>query len=552
MSFLSGGYFDKTKIKNLNINNENLAYIIFFIIMLIKSGYYLFTYNPILDDFIQYGVYKLYDNPFKDILLKADFLSARPLAGIFDIYIWSNFYNNLNLAFIIITIMFSVSGILLFKLFKHHFNVSFVFLLCFGLLPLGSEGVNWLSASTRLVVPVFFMSVGLILMQMFFDTQKIYACVLCQFFIVLSFGFYEQIIILSFLLTLGLIIINRKSKIYYLLALIPSIIIAIPYCCIRSQSLYGQRVSVISFNNDLLQHVAGVFDAIFNALIVLSDDIVNNGLRLGLEIVKNDQNYLFVFVLLLSLIGVFFISYKRNENEDQDVEDQPDLLLLFVSIVLILAPMSIFFIIKNPWISLRNVFPSIIGLSLFIDLIFRYVVRINAIKSILITLLCFVFIMANVAELHDYLKSGLIDQKIAKNTVQYITENNIKTSMTIIGTKEAYIKVATPYHEHIHNITSSNWAYKGSVTATAKSLSMPNIYPIAHGKINKLYPHIEEINNFYTLDENFNIIPLTYTRYNDNYNIYKDGELFAEILMYDKNEPVLVLIPSNKKVDFDK
>ncbi len=187
-------------------------------------------------------------------MIKSGFLSARPLAGIFDIYVWSNFFDCLGIAFIIITALYGISGILLFKLFKRHFNVSFVFLLCYGLYPLTSEGVNWLSASSRLVVPVFFMSVGLILMQKFFDTEKTFLGIISPFFILLSFSFYEQIINLSFILTIGLVFINKKSKIHYLLAFIPAVLIAIPYLFIKSQSLYGQRVSIISFNNDLAQH----------------------------------------------------------------------------------------------------------------------------------------------------------------------------------------------------------------------------------------------------------------------------------------------------------
>jgi energy-coupling factor transporter transmembrane protein EcfT len=53
--------------------------------------------------------------------------------------------------------------------------------------------------------------------------------------------------------------------------------------------------------------------------------------------------------------------------------------------------MALFFIIKNPWISLRNAFPSVLGLALLIDLIFRYVAKLNILKSILITGLCFIF-----------------------------------------------------------------------------------------------------------------------------------------------------------------
>jgi hypothetical protein len=133
--------------------------------------------------------------------------------------------------------------------------------------------------------------------------------------------------------------------------------------------------------------------------------------------------------------------------------------------------------------------------------------------------------------------------------LKYIKENNISHDMTIIGTKDSYIEATTPYHEHINNITSSDWAYKGAVTATSKNLLMPNIYPIAKGYINKLYPHIDEINNFYTFDESFNIVPLTYSKYNDNYSLYKDGVLFGEILLYDRNQPVLVLVQDTKKVE---
>jgi len=88
--------------KQITSLHEYVIYVVFTFVMLVKGGYYGYKYNPILDDFIQYNANTLYENPFKDVIIGTGLLNGRPLAGIFDLFFWSNFWDNMWLANLII------------------------------------------------------------------------------------------------------------------------------------------------------------------------------------------------------------------------------------------------------------------------------------------------------------------------------------------------------------------------------------------------------------------------------------------------------------------
>ena len=192
---------------------DRIVYTVFALVMLLKGGYYGYLYNPVLDDFIQYHTYTLYGDPFADVITKMGLLSGRPLAAIFDIYFWSRFWDCMWLANLIITALFTLSGILIYRIFSRHFGVTPVFLFIYGLLPVTSEAVNWLSASSRIVVPMCFLGAALNLLQFGFDEKdmpkKAAGYALGTLLLFASMAFYEQIAIVAFILGCTLLIANK-------------------------------------------------------------------------------------------------------------------------------------------------------------------------------------------------------------------------------------------------------------------------------------------------------------------------------------------------------
>lgn len=536
---------------------EYAVYIVFAFVMFVKGCYYGFAYNPTLDDFIQYHSNTLYDNPFNDVIIASGLLSGRPLAGIFDLYFWSNFWDNMALSNILITILYTASGILIYRIFSRHFTTTPVFLFIYGLLPVGSEAVNWLSASSRLVVPMFFLGISLTFIQACFDVKhravKAVLCVFGTVFLFASMAFYEQITVLAFVVMCALILMNKRGIFHYAIVLIPSAAIAYFYLFMDKASLYAGRINIIDFAalpHELFQHCLSAGSRILYVLFPLNLQVAQNSFEKGFEILKSDKSTSFFILIAAAVILVFITTLlhaKKQKNLFKD--DAPNVFVLIFSLILIAAPMALFIVIQNPWISMRNAFPSIPGIALFFDLLFKWVVYNKYLRSAAVSALCFLFIIANVAELNDYLTVGKVDKYIAENTANtLLSEPDELGTVVILGTRDAYVNVAVMYNEHINNITSSDWAYEGAVAAMAETINVPHIYPLHEGLVADLYPNlnIDDVDAYYFMDENFNLHRLKAVPYNENFSLYDGDTLYAEVLRWNNQDPTIDIIGSDE------
>ncbi|MBQ3379519.1 MAG: hypothetical protein IJG50_06605 [Clostridia bacterium] len=539
---------------------ERLVYVIFALVMIIKGGYYGFLYNPVLDDFIQYHAYTLYQDPFENIILKMGLFSARPFAAVFDIYFWSGFWNDMRLASLIITALYILSGILIYRIFSRHFKTTPVFLFVYGLIPLGSEAVNWLSASSRMIVPLFFLGLSLTLLQFGFDTQgpvkKAAGHVTGTFLLFVSMAFYEQITIIAFILACALLIANKKRALHYLIVAIPSAAIAYFYLFANKTSIYTGRMNIVDFQapaEELSRHFGAAFNVVFDLLFEISRSAVISGFTKGLKILKNDGSIIFIILLILAVIAVFFTVFFHAAKEKRLGEDKrQNYLVLLLAFILIFLPLFLFVFIQNPWISLRNVFPSAIGIALLLDLVFKWLLFNKYVRGAAMAVICFVFIIVNVAELNDYLLVGQIDRIIAENTLNVLeNEEERPAAVVVLNTRDTYVDTALRYHEHINNITSSDWAYKGALYAVSDSLDAPDIYPLHDGPVWRLYPEFDadKIDAYYYMDDEFVLHKLRVVSYNENFSLYDGEKLYAELLRWDYKDPSVKLYDNNKSPD---
>lgn len=173
---------------------------------IMRMGWLGFKYYPLLDDYIQYGLYPIANNPFVDIYLKIGNYVSRPMAGLFDIYIWGKLWRNMGVALFILTLLHSVSAYL-FILCADKLKIPLG--LCFGVIfvlcPINFEGSYWISASSRLVVGVFLVALSCYMLAigksgLFFVFQ------------LFSMLFYEQVIILSIVLSIFIIFHKKDYK----------------------------------------------------------------------------------------------------------------------------------------------------------------------------------------------------------------------------------------------------------------------------------------------------------------------------------------------------
>ena len=150
-----------------NLKTQIPWFFLFFAIIL-KNAYYLFAYLPVADDNNSYGIYRLSSNIIQDVILHYNLHTVRPALAFMDPYIWSKLWDCLGAAFFIITIIHFLSCILLYKIFELlDMKIGIVAIAIFALLPLGSDATYWLSASTRIIVGLFFLLLSVYLLCLY-------------------------------------------------------------------------------------------------------------------------------------------------------------------------------------------------------------------------------------------------------------------------------------------------------------------------------------------------------------------------------------------------
>ena len=178
-------------LNNLTKNDEKLFFVMFFIAFVFKYLIYGFQYFPILDDYIQYGGYPLYDTP-SHVLFYIGTISSRPLASLLDVFFWGKLWHTPHLMLILSGAFHLLSCVTFYKVAKEN-NVALspLFAVFYLFFPLGYEATYWVSASSRIVVGLFFCSLSLLFLTRYIKSGKRFFFLLFFIFSLCAFSLYE-------------------------------------------------------------------------------------------------------------------------------------------------------------------------------------------------------------------------------------------------------------------------------------------------------------------------------------------------------------------------
>ncbi len=459
-------------------SSESFFWATFFILMIIKYGYYGFSYYPILDDWIQYGGFSLYPNIFNDVLINIGTYMTRPLAALSDPYIWAQLWGRMGIAFFIITMMHGASAYFLYKVLEYQgLKVGMMFLVVYGLLPLGTESTYWISASSRLVVSVFWMALALYMLALYVKTFKRRYIFIYTITHLLSLGYYEQVVALSCFSAVVLSVINWRRIVHKWIVIVPFVnfgIIAWYYNSFGNSGNVAARGEMVQ--QDYLAHFGKVLENIAEIWGPVQRALMANGFVRGWEILIEDSSYLYLLCMVLASVTAGYFAYRKKQQEERDVSR---LIIMFViGFLLFWVPFAINFALETVWICLRNVFTSFIGLALMVTALVNLMLRgrIGSIaRSVLIGCVAFIFLVVNISEITDYKNAGEIDAQIADNIISAVNDPAFFSgdkSAVVFNTESTYIEQNIYYKDHIHNVTSSDWALTGAVRARARNLNI--------------------------------------------------------------------------------
>lgn len=464
-------------------------FLVLFGLVFVRYCYYGLEYFYQLDDYIQYHNFTAYNQDLWAMLAKSGMLAARPLAAVCDTFVWSHLYSSMIVAVGIISAMYAASAIFLHRVFAKHFGTGFLFFVIYALLPLGFEGTYWVSASSRIVVGLFFASASLLFFELWCEDGKKYNLILFSVIQFISFCFYEQVVLFSGAATLIIMLCYAKkysrSRASFGLLMFVNAALYVGITELAPSGINSGRSELFLpwQSNYSEQLVSPLIGQLKSAFISGSAGTFGKGLLRGFRLMLSEPNAIYVIIVFALCASLFFITKKIKRS---NISFFPE---FFSGVFLALVPLTIFFLIKSPWFGLRNTVPSFCGLALMcdalFDLIFGKFKRGYITEAALISVLALLCCTASVSELHDYRETTKADTAIVTAAVTAIknTENSYNKSVWLLNVDPSYVSDGNIYyHEHDSGVTSSRWAMTGAVAAISgtndKSL-IPDVIPIS-------------------------------------------------------------------------
>lgn len=470
------------------MSQEKFQFLLIFSLIFCRYLFFGWEYFYQLDDYAQHHNYlfimKEKGNSIPDFFQETGFHSMRPLATLLDITLWSWLFEEMIFGVLLISLLYAGSAMLFYKLFSQFFPCSPLFLVIYSLIPLGFEGVYWMSASSRVVTGIFLASLSAYFFQEFCTKGKKSHFLIFFLGQTLSFGLYEQCMVLSLTLT-GLLILyhlifsrdtQRKRSLLGFSFLFSLYIYYFVTHLGEAAEMYANRSEIILpspyyyevFLPELLSQMktaflAGGFYTLFK------------GFLRGWEILIAQQGYLY---LIFTLLAVGFLGFfPKNSPLYPETSQKKELFKRisgsFIAIILLFAPISIFFFIATPWFGLRNTVASFCGIALLIDLVlglfWQFLPKGQQLKQVLILSLAFACMIASISELSDYRDTYYDDYQVVSTIYPYVSTLDPSFSVAVLGIEKTYLEdMNLVHHEHLHGVTESDWALAGRMYEYSK------------------------------------------------------------------------------------
>ena len=487
-------------------------------LLILRASAYGYEYFPQLDDYIQYWYYPGFDS-FAALCKKTGLLASRPLAGIMDYFVWSRLPSMT--CVVILCVLFAVSAVIFREVLRRYYDVSPLFLVIMTLLPLGMEGTYWLSASTRVIVGMFFASLAVAVFAKWLDDSTVPRLIMFVVLMIVPYGFYEQAGVLSAAMVFIMAYWERRRKltrgIFSLWAVIAA---ALSLLVTRLFSMKGSPYSSRTdyaveegLFSDLAERWAEIFRQARRVLINGNVALIYKGFRRGLGfLTEEDHARWLVLVLVFCVILGFSSFYDKSIRRHRKTYTA-----IWASLIWIFLPMCLFFVVPVPWICFRNAVTSFVGIAFITDhLLVRILKQSGGTRigmSVLVLVFSLFFMVAGLSEIHDYRAVNARDQEVAASVTAMIRTdleeseyNSKKDKYAVLGAdRGAKLETNYRWNDHIEGCTSQKWAFTGMLRYYAEDRGFPPVVPLdaadIYDKIMKWQNDPLQFNHLYYYDE---------------------------------------------------
>lgn len=443
------------------------------------------SYYPQLDDYIQYHNY-LTSSSFWALVQTAGLLVSRPLADLADYFVWGRLFDHMLVGVVLISLLYVLCVGMIWSLLRRCFTVGPVFPVVMTLLPLGMEGLYWMSASTRIVGGMFFGCLAAMAFAHWLDTGRWYWLTAYLPLQLLPFGFYEQCAVLSMTLVLGLALLELRSKKGRCAAALwapAAMVLYLKFLALMAPyNQHAARSEVLlpntpyywdNFLPRVLEQIGEAFGK--GGLLTLGKGFIR-----GTEMLVSDGLWLW---LMLAFVGCGLLGWLMYRERGAEKSDSPSirLLALLAGFLLAVAPVTPFLILGNPWFSLRGTVTSFAGIALIVDTLAAWVLcRWRKALPWISAAFALVCLVACLSEVRDYRDTYLADQQIAETVLSTLEQDGVgqDTKVGILNVEPTYLADQNfYYHEHIHGCTENSWAFAGLLAAKS-GIDWPNVTPL--------------------------------------------------------------------------
>ncbi|MBQ3225896.1 MAG: hypothetical protein IJB48_02440 [Clostridia bacterium] len=465
------------------IKSGNKLAVLFFGALLLKYLLYGFSYYPVLDDFIQYGGYPLYGD-LGYVWFGIGTMTSRPLASLLDPLLWGSLWEVMGVSLFLITMLhFSAVCFLERTLYKNGYSVGPLFWIASLFLPIASEGAYWISASSRLVVGLFFASASLYFLTRALSEKKAGFTALFIVLHLLSYGFYEAVAVFSFLCAVFILYHRRKSlgkRVWFC---------AVPVLCLISMFLYtllaanigamGSRAGGFGFSNLVgkIGESAWQLGRIFTKGVWKS---TVGGFFSGLKVLGAEGLWGALVLLLILAASVVLARFGRGKRSKSGLPWG----VLVVGALLFLAPLAPNILVETVWFPYRSIFVSLIGLALALDTLVSRIRVKPYLKYIAYAAVLFVCLVANVNEYDTYKRVSEYDVRTVQNIAERLDSRVLSGERNAIVIVEAPTEIAQVdcYKDHVKSVLEQDWSLTGAVRAVTKNMKIKLVTPVFSGE----------------------------------------------------------------------
>lgn len=510
--------------------------VLFILALLLRASFGGIGYEPILDDTVQYILYPT-SVDYGALIAREGMFSSRPLAALMDLFIVGQM-GNLFFAVLLMAVMHGISCVLFQRILSRFFSVGPVFAVIYTLLPLGCEGTYWLSAATRVVSGLFFTACAAAVLCRFIEAGKWWRVPLYFLLELLSFGFYEQILVLSFALS-GLIFLHhfreKRAALAWLAFLCAGVYFGFT-AYFRADSPLADRMELLYPNtpyyfNVFLPDLARQIGMSFLSAGVRTTFV---GFWRGLVscFTGGIGGWLYGFAAAGLAAWYGILHWPRHRRAVVSVEGWGRALLW--GLLLFLAPITPFFVIARPYFSLRSTVPSFVGAAILIDLLFRVLIRRRRAMAAVSGAMVFVCLLGCASEIGDYKATAKADRVLAEAILE--RESELYGRVGILNVQEFPVAGQNyPYHEHVASVAAADWTLSAKLAAMKGTpLSFEAVPLTVEDPFYRLWNRdMKRIGGFdqLWLWEDGELTPLTAEQLGEqDYRLYyPDGTVWAEI-----------------------